>query len=164
MFATLPPQPANPTASFALIGAIIAGFRRHQPIGGWLFFFFWAIFVGLAITLINVFGERIYLLPARWGNQTRYLLYMLALGPRVASLIFVAAASAVSLSRRNSQAISTLRLALTTYMISQFVTVGIDAYAFRGSLNTAVAGLVFPTAFLLYSIRSSRVDRVFNRR
>jgi hypothetical protein len=87
-FATSPPQGASSTASFTLIGSIIAGFRRDLPIGGWLFFFFRAVFIGLAATIVTVFGERTSLLPASWGNQTRYLPYVLGFAPRLASLLF----------------------------------------------------------------------------
>jgi hypothetical protein len=165
MFAASPPSnPQNPAASFILIGAIIAGLRRHLTIGGWLYFFFWGIFVGLALTIFGIYNERAFLVPTTWRDQTKYLLYMLSLGPRVASFLFVAAASGVALARRDALAASTLRLALAAYIMCQLLTVAIDAFRFPQLLNIAAAGVIFPMSFFLYSFRSRRFHSVFLHR
>lgn len=163
MFVTPSPPPTNPAPPFVIIGGIIAGLRRDKPIGGWLFFFLWGAFVGLGITIFTVFDERTYFLPAKWANQTKYLLYLLSYVPRLASLIFLVAACSAVIARRDARALSTLRQALAMYLTCQFVTVAIDASAFPRSLNTALAALIFPSLFLLYSFRSNRVDRVLSQ-
>jgi len=108
MLASAPP-PANLAASLVIVGAIIAVFRRKLPIGGWLFFFLWGAFVGLGITVLSEFGDRLYLLPVKWKDRTRYLFHLLSLGPRVFSLSLVVAVSIVLIRHREWRWIQMLR-------------------------------------------------------
>jgi hypothetical protein len=163
MLASAPP-PANPAASLALLGAIIAAFRKNLPIGGWLFFFFWGAFVGCGVTVLSQFGDRLHLLPAEWKDQTKYLFHLLSLGPRVCSLLLVVAVSIVLIARREWRWVEVLRSTLAAYLISQLATVLIDAFFFPSALGAAIAGLFYPIAFLLYSLYSTRVVRVFQKR
>ena len=157
----VPPQLVNSVPWLGLLGAVIAAYRRKLPIGGWLFFFFWGIFVGMGVTLLNVYNQRAYFLPRSWADQTKYLMFMLALCPGIGSSLFVAAASGVLIRRRDWQSVQTLRAGLIAYLISTLLRAVIVAFYFPSFTTFSAADLSFPALFLIYSFRSQRMVRVF---
>src|SRR5579871_380478 len=133
---------AAPAANYVplfILGWVIAAFRRKLPIGGWLFYFFWGVFTGLGIAILNAYDQRAYALPGKWASHTRYLMYMLSWWPRVGSLLFVGAASVVLIRRQDWQSVETLRSALIAYLICNLATVAIDSFFFPSFLVTNTA-------------------------
>jgi hypothetical protein len=52
---------------------------------------------------------------------------------------------------------------LAAFVICQLASVVIDAFVFPGALVSAVAGLINPITFLLYTLFSERVASVFQQ-
>jgi hypothetical protein len=94
------------------------------------FLLFWGAFTGCGLTVLNVFGDRLYLLPAKWKDQTTYLIYLLSLCPRVCSPFLVVAISIVLIRHREWRSALILRAGLAACVISQLATVLIDAFVF----------------------------------
>ncbi len=162
MFA-LPPPAANPAAALVVLGAIVSAFRRSSPIGGWLFFFLWGTFMGCCTTALSLVNGDFYVLPNHWKNQSRYLMHLLSICPRLGALYLVAAISIALIRHREWRWIQMLQTGLTACLISQIATILIDWFVFPSALGGAVAGLFYPIAFLLYLQFSNRVVSVFKK-
>jgi hypothetical protein len=106
--------------------------------------------------------ERAWLLPSKWRNQSHYLLYLTSLVPRVASLLIVAGVCAALLRRRDRHWVSMLRAALGAILICQTLSIVIDVIWFPKLSAVAIAGLVLPAVFLIYTFQSRRVEEVFS--
>ena len=63
-------------SSLALIGAIVAVARVKRPIGGWLFYFFCQVLIGLNLILINTHWKLF--LPRSWSASGHYMLYVIS--------------------------------------------------------------------------------------
>jgi hypothetical protein len=154
-------QPASP---FGLLNipAFLAVHRRKKPIGGLLFYFFWSIFAGVAMTAIFLaIGVKNYL-PATWNGQ--HLLYSLFLAstlPGIAAQICLLIAAIALLRARNWEWVLRIRSILAADILVTVVGLLIDASFFPDNLLLGAYSLIFPVIFLPYMYRSKRVRRVF---
>jgi predicted membrane channel-forming protein YqfA (hemolysin III family) len=76
----------NP-GSLALVGAITGFLRRKHPIGGWLFYILFQLFLGLAAMAINLNWAQFA--PRNWTNPKLYLIFTLTTLPQVLALTTV---------------------------------------------------------------------------
>jgi len=141
------------------LGAIVAAFRRHYPIGGWLFFFFWQIVAGVAVLIV---GTRWSLLaPRAWSDQAKYFAYALTAVPRIALLPAIAVVCAALLQSREWRWVITLRYLLILFTALGVATAIVNRFYFPGQTAADVAAVIFPAAYSVYFFRSVRVRRVF---
>jgi hypothetical protein len=154
-------QPASP---FGLINipAFMALLRRKKPIGGLLFYFFWSIFAGVAITAIFLaIGIKNYL-PSTWNDQYRlYSLFLASTLPGIAAQICLFIAAIAVLRTRNWEWVLRIRSILAADILVTLVGLLIDASFFPENLLLGAYSLIFPVIFLPYTYRSKRVRRVF---
>ncbi|HWD00392.1 MAG TPA: hypothetical protein VG456_26730 [Candidatus Sulfopaludibacter sp.] len=141
------------------MGAVIAGVRRKQPIGGWLYFFFWQVALSCAITLI--YSNWAEFAPRLWEGQFKYLLHFLVSVPRLTALFAVAIIGAMLLRSHAWQWVIILRYALTILCILGVLSVAVDVAYFPNRVGLEVATLIFPAAYLIYFFVSVRVRTVF---
>ncbi len=155
------PPDTNAAAAFAVAGAIIGAFRSKSAIGGWLFFFLWGAIVGSFITTLSLSADQFNMLPSHWKDQTKYLIHLLSVCPRIASVWVVAAISIALIRYHEWRWIQMLKIGLVAYLITQTETALIDAFVFPSARDAAVVGLFYPIVFLIYLRFSQRVVSVF---
>ncbi len=146
-------------AALALLCGIVAILRRKQPIGGWLFYFFCQVLLGLALAI----GSTHWTLyaPRAWSDPTRYFLFALASLSRVVILVATAALCALLAETRDWRWIAGLRYTLATYAFLTILKLPVDAYCFPSALTRDTGSLAFPLVWISYLSLSVRVRQVF---
>lgn len=147
------------SSSLMWIGAILAGIRRKQAIGGWLFFFFWQVAVGCAVSVVGADWPRYA--PGAWHDQFQYLIFMMVTMPRMAVLLVIAAIGAILIRTLDWKWVVVLRYGLILYTALGLASIAADALYFSDRLTVDVSTLIFPVAFTAYFYVSSRVKSVF---
>lgn len=155
-------QAAPPASSLAWLGAVVAAFRRKQPIGGWLFFFFWQVVAGCAVTVAYTDWSRFT--PRTWGDQTQYLVFVLATAPKVATLITLAALGVMLMRTYDWRWVLVIKYTLIIFAIFGGISVAADLRFFPSRVAADVGLLIFPVAFAIYFNVSVRVRGVFRDR
>jgi hypothetical protein len=153
-------QTQPPLASTLMwLGAILSGIRRHHPIGGWLFFFFWQIAAGIAVLVL---GTRWALLaPRAWTDQGKYFAYALTMVPRMALLGAIAAVCVALLQSREWRWVVTLRYLLILFTTLGLLSAIVNRFYFPGQTGIDMAAVIFPGGYAIYFFRSARVRRIF---
>jgi hypothetical protein len=85
-------------SGLALACGLIAIGRSKRAIGGWLFYFFCQVFIGLA--LLGASTHWRYYLSHQWSDPLRYFLFTLSSLSRMALLASVSPCSARCCSKR----------------------------------------------------------------
>jgi hypothetical protein len=151
----------NP-ASLAWVGAIVGFLLRKHPIGGWLFYILFQLFMGLAATAINLNWARF--VPRHWTNPELYLLFTLTTMPKVLILTAVVAACIMLLRTFEWQWLVVLRYLLILYAILGGLQIVVDAFYFSSSVPYEAASLASTFGCLAYFFVSARVRHVFGNR
>lgn len=151
----------NP-ASFAWVGALAGFLLRKHPIGGWLFYILFQLFMGLVATAININWARFA--PRHWTNPELYLLFTLTTMPKVLVLAAVVAACIMLLRTFEWQWLVVLRYLLILYAILGGIQIAVDAFYFSASVPYEVATLASTFGILAYFYVSVRVRQVFGSR
>jgi hypothetical protein len=146
-------------SSLMWLGAIVAGVRRKQVIGGWLFFFFWQVVAGIAVTIVSADWSRYA--PRAWKDQFKYFAFMLVTMPRIAILAAVAAIGVMLIRTYEWRWVIVMRYALIIYSVLGIVSVAADFIFFPERVSVDTATLIFPIAYTIYFYVSSRVRSVF---
>ena len=142
---------------------ILAILRRKHAIGGWLLLFFWQIFAGCAVTIIQLVKDWHSYTPATWPDANLYLLYMLSFTPRVIALFSISLISVNLLRTFEGRWALILRYALIAYIVAGFVSFVVDMHYFPADRSLTAATLLSPSILLGYTYKSERFWRVFRR-
>jgi hypothetical protein len=143
----------------ALLGGIAAVMRRKHAIGGWLFYFFCQVLLGLA--LIGATTQWKFYLPQSWIAPAPYFLYALSSLSRTLLLAAIAAVSIEVVRTREWGWICGLQYALLTYAFLTILKVLVDIYGFPAAATRDALSLSFPCVWIVYFGASRRVRRVF---
>jgi hypothetical protein len=146
-------------SGLALACGLIAIGRSKRAIGGWLFYFFCQVFIGLA--LLGASTHWRYYLSHQWSDPLRYFLFTLSSLSRMALLASVAVLSALLLETRHPAWIAALQYALATYAFLTLLKVPVDLYCFPGAASRDTMSLGFPLVWMAYFAISRRVKKVF---
>lgn len=146
-------------SGLALIAGIIAALRRKQAIGGWLFYFFCQ--VGLGLMLIGVTTHWRRYLPAAWADPGQYMLFTVSNLSRIALLMVIAALSVVLLRTREWRWVAALKYALICYGFLTLLKLLVDDLWFPESQRLDLLSLAFPCVWMVYFDASRRVRWVF---
>ena len=141
------------------MAGIIAFLRRKQAIGGWLFYFFCQVLLGL--TLIAVTTHWKTYRPGLWGDPKQYFLYAVSNLSRVIVLVAIAMVSWVAVRTRQWQWVCALRYALVTYAFLTVLKLLVDVIWFPTTANMDMVALAFPCVWIFYFELSRRVRSVF---
>jgi len=148
---------APPNAgSFALLGAIVAAVRCKHAIGGWLFFFMWQVFIGFGLAAVQVARDWRTYTPAGWSGSNLYLIYIMAMAPRLTALFGVTIASFMLLRMSDWSWAMLLRTVLIIYIFFVGVSIAVDCVYFPADLAINCASLLFPSVLLAYTYQSQR--------
>jgi hypothetical protein len=145
--------------AFAVLCGAAAIARRKHAIGGWLFYFFCQVLLGLALVIVSTHWTMYT--PRDWSDPTRYFLFTLASLSRVVLLVAIAALCILLAETRDGQWIAGLRYALATYAFLTLLKLPVDIYCFPSALTRDALSLAFPLVWMAYFSLSERVRRVF---
>jgi hypothetical protein len=146
----------------AMMGAVVAVIRRKHAIGGWLFYFFCQVLLGLALVGASTHW-KLYL-PRAWNDPSRYFLYTLSNLSRTVVLAAIGIVCVMLLETRERQWVCGLRYALATYAFLTVVKLPVDIYCFPVALARDILSLAFPLVWMVYFSVSARVRRVFREK
>lgn len=145
----------------AVVCAILAGIRKKEEIGGWLFYFYYWIFAMLFIYVRDVaLNWRAFVNLQLSSPAARPALYLAAF-PRLAALFVVLGVALGLLRARNEEWLERLRMALLVAGIVSAASVWIDAGYFPDSVRNNAARLLGMVLWLAYFHMSQRVRAVF---
>lgn len=140
---------------------VLCVLRRKNAIGGWLLYFLAYVFVGGAVTVVNVANSLSVYRPSFWQGTNLYLPFLMSNAPLV--LISLAEmATGIGLIRSMSwEWVGRMKLIAAAAIIARLVELGIDIVFFPSAVYGTVVRLIAPSAFLAYLFLSKRVRRVF---
>ena len=162
MLALLAAAPSSNGSSLALLAGVVAIFRRKHAIGGWLFYFFCQVLLGLLLIAATTRWKTY--LPRAWSDGVHYFLYILSNLPRVVLLAMIAVVCVQLVRTREWRWVGGLRYALITYAFLTAVKVQIDIFWFPNAVSIDVLSLTFPCVWIAYFGVSRRVHRVFHEK
>jgi hypothetical protein len=148
--------------SLALACGIIAIVRRKRAVGGWLFYFFCQVLIGLALVAVSTNWTNY--LPRGWSDPARYFLFVLSSLSRTALLAAIAAIGIILVETRDAQWIAGLQYALATYGFLTILKLPVDIYCFSGATARDTLSLGFPIVWMAYFSASRRVRKVFREK
>lgn len=143
----------------AVLAGIAAILRRKHAIGGWLFYFFCQVFLGLVLIVAsthwNLYSSR------AWGEPARYFLYVLSNLSRAVLLTAIGAVGMMLAVTREWRWVCALRYALATYALLTALKVQADVFCFPSAIQRDTLSMAFPFVWMVYFGVSRRVRRVF---
>lgn len=145
--------------ALALACGIVAIVRRKHAIGGWLFYFFCQVLLGLAL-LAATTHWKLYS-PREWSDPVRYFLFVLSNLSRMALLGAIGAMCILLAETRAWHWICGLQYALATYAFLTVLKLTVDMYCVRSAVNRDSMSLAFPVVWMGYFAFSGRVRKVF---
>jgi hypothetical protein len=151
--------PPNPAGALMMLGLIVGAIRRKHAIGGWLFFFFWQVVAGCAVTL--AYTDWSQYAPRAWHDPMKYLLFMASAGPRIVVLPALALLGAILIGTQEWRWLVALRFTLILYAVLGLACIVVDRFYFPERLALDVGALVFPVVYCIYFFVSMRVRGVF---
>jgi hypothetical protein len=145
--------------ALALACGMVAVVRRKQAIGGWLFYFFCQVLLGLALVALSTHW-KLYS-PREWSDPVRYFLFTLSNLSRVVLLAAIAAMCVLLAETRAWHWICGLQYALATYAFLTVIKLPVDIYCFPSAVSRDTMSLAFPVVWMGYFALSVRVRKVF---
>jgi hypothetical protein len=158
------PYSASAYVLIVLLAGMALGFlRRRHAIGGWLFYFFFATYAGLASVLLTIRSDLRAFDADNWPSTSQFHWYLVATLPiDMLFLAIVIAATSLAISRTERR-LKILRLVMFLTMIVG-ITCG-TIILFRPPLEVlSIHNFTFASSALfwtLYFLDSVRVKRVF---
>ena len=149
-------------SSLAIACGIVAIVRRKYAIGGWLFYFFCQVLIGLALVAVSTHW-RSYL-PREWSDPSRYFLFTVSSLSRTALLAAIGVVCLLLVETRKAQWIAGLQYALATYAFMTILKLPVDVYCFPGATTRDTLSLGFPVVWMAYFAMSRRVTKVFREK
>jgi hypothetical protein len=148
--------------ALALLCAIVAILRRKRAVGGWLFYFFCQVLLGL--TLVAASTHWKYFSPREWSDPARYFLFTVSNLSRTVLLAAIAAICMLLAETREWRWIVGLRYALATYAFLTILKLPVDMYCAPSAVNRDAMSLAFPVVWMGYFSVSVRVRKVFREK
>lgn len=145
--------------ALALACGMVAILRRKRAIGGWLFYFFCQVLLGLALVAASTHW-KLYS-SQEWSDPVRYFLFTLSNLSRVVLLAAIAVVCVLLAETRDWQWICGLQYALATYAFLTVLKLPVDVYCYRSAVNRDTMSLAFPVVWMGYFALSVRVRKVF---
>jgi hypothetical protein len=147
--------------ALALLCGIAAIARRKYAIGGWLFYFYCQVFLGLALIAASTSWQSY--LPRTWNDPARYFAYAISNLSRVVLMAAIGAVCIRLAGTRERRDVCALRLALAAYAFLTVLKLVADFYCFPAAARRDAMSLAFPVVWMVYFGASQRVRQVFAR-
>ncbi|MBN1547237.1 MAG: hypothetical protein JW902_11305 [Syntrophaceae bacterium] len=161
-------EASNPAFVAAPLGITlaIAYVTRRMAIGGWLFYYYLQLYIGVLLTIAFIPAIVNNLQPTGWEDKTIYGFFVFSIVPpllvKVLEVIF--ATRLLFKSQRNEKNVKTVRYVLLSSVIFSIISLVIDGYYFRENAGLSIYAVIFASIWCLYFFYSYRVDYVLSRR
>jgi hypothetical protein len=146
-----------------LVCATLAFLRRREPIGGWLFYFFFALYAGIAIVPFTIEASLRLLNSNNWPVKTQYAWYLVGTVPLEALHLATVIAATSMLIARTERRLKILRMVIFLTLIAAVICGTL--MVFHPPLETLAlpnfTGALSALFWTLYFLDSVRVKRVF---
>jgi hypothetical protein len=152
----------NVPLGFALACGIVAIIRRQRAIGGWLFYFFCQVLLGMAMVTASTHWKNYS--PGEWSSPRRYFPFTLFNLSRVLLLAAIAVIGILLVETREWHWVIALQYALATYACLTILKLPVDSYCFPSATRRDAMSLAFPVLWTGYFAVSRRVRKVFLER
>src|ERR1017187_1826241 len=140
----------------------ISNGRSKRTIGGWLFYFFCQVLLGLVLVAASTHWRNYS--PSEWDSPARYFLFTLSNLSRVVLLAAIAVIGILLVETREWHWVIALQYALATYAFLTILKLPVDTYCFPSATRRDAMSLAFPVVWMGYFAVSRRVRKVFLER
>lgn len=145
----------------ALIAWWICHSNRRSPIGGWLLYYFWQLYGGIAITAAFLFVNIESYVPENFANTRMYLLFLASVVPVIIASFAQMIAATFLLIVRSPEMLRLVKILIAVEFGTSVVGLAIEAMYYPDNLFLSAIGTVNCLLWLAYFYRSSRVQYVF---
>jgi hypothetical protein len=138
---------------------IVAILLRKRAIGGWLFYFFCQVLLGLALVAATTHWQ--YYSASEWDTPVRYFLFVISNLSRSVLLALIGAICILLADTRAWHWVITLQYSLAGYALLTVLKLPVDIYCFPSATMRDALSLAFPLVWMVYFAVSARVRRAF---
>jgi len=137
--------------------------RKKEPIGGWLAYYYYQLYLGAIVSIAMVAGLNIHsYVPENFSGQSKlFYLFLLSAVPGLLLLFFEVAAASYLLSLKTWDLVVLLRRVLIASALAETVGLVVDAKYFPDNVALGMLSFVPHLLWIGYFYRSERVKRVF---
>jgi hypothetical protein len=163
LLATDRPNPAPVLPLGWLVMWWICARKKKDPIGGWLAYYYYQLYVGVvfSVFLVAVLTIHSYVPEYFSGETQRYLLFMLSALPTLILLLFETAVATFLLVLKTWDMVELLRKVLIAQAVAQGLGVLVDVKYFPENVPLSLLSFVPSVLWVGYFFRSARVRHVF---
>lgn len=137
--------------------------RKRDPIGGWLAYYYYQLYLGVVVSafFVAVLNIHSYVPENFSGQRGLYLLFVASTLPGLILLVFQAAVATFLLLLKTWDLVGLLRKVLLATAIAEGVGLFIDAKYFPDNVGLSLVSFIPSVLWVGYFYRSDRVRRVF---
>ena len=144
-----------------LIAWLVCNGRKRNPIGGWLFFFYWQLYSGLLMSSVFFAMNIESYVPENFAGTGQFALFLASAVPGLLLFVLKCAVGTMLLSARTWDMLKLLRWVMVAELAADLLGTGIDAVYFPDNLALSFLTIVPNLLWLAYIFRSTRVQHVF---
>ena len=146
-----------------LVMWLICARRKNEPIGGWLAYYYYQLYVGAIFSILMVAGLNIHsYVPENFSGQMKvFHWFLLSVLPGLLLLFFEVAAASYLLALKTWDLVVLLRRVLIASALAEAVGIAVDAKFFPDNVALSMFSFVPHLLWIGYFYRSERVKRVF---
>jgi hypothetical protein len=137
--------------------------RKQEPIGGWLAYYYYQLYVGVLFSIAMVAALNIHsYVPENFtGESTRFYLFLLSALPALLLMLFEVAVATFLLALRTWDLVQLLRRVLIASALAELIGLVVDAKYFPDNIALGMLSFVPHVLWIGYFYKSDRVRRVF---
>jgi hypothetical protein len=144
-----------------LIAWLVCNGRKRNPIGGWLFFFYWQLYSGLLMTVVFFATNLQSYVPENFASTSQFALFLASAVPGLLLFVIKLAVATILLSVRTWDMLKLLRWVMVTELAADLLSAGIDSVYFPDNLALSFLTIVPNLLWLAYVFRSTRIRHIF---
>ncbi len=156
--------PSNPTLPIGwLVLWWICSRNKTKPIGGWLAYYYYQLYLGLVVSCLLIAGVSIHsYVPENFeGVKDRYYFFLASNLPGLLLMCFQAAVATFLLAFKSWDLLELLRKVLIAQAVAEGIGLAIDSKYFPDNIGLGLLSFVPTVLWTFYFFKSARVQRVF---
>jgi len=155
-----------PIGGGAFLAWLICYLRRKKPIGGWLLYYFIALYVGAYISAILTLSSLSNYNPSGWDDKLQYFLFIITSIPGDIFLIAQVVLSfyLISQKRRDWKYVEMLKKVLLASFIFSVASIPVDLSYWPESSFFTIYSAILAIIWFFYFKNSLRVQFVFKEK